>query len=294
MKRIVLLLIGLLITADVYSAVYSSVDYVITLDNHSAPSDVIFLSENIVSVYDANSGALRYYTNGRFTREQRDEKLKNGTCFKKYDNSYIFCNNKNNEINILGQNLSILKTLTPSDKLRERFDPTDVEKIGNNLYAVDNDNHRIVTFSYTQGKMFSSVGGYGEDRLKFWYPYSIVFDGVSKTFFVSEVLNTRVQKLTMDLKFYDFLGSWGVTGGTFYRPTGVAIVGNKYIAVGDGYLGVVQFFDRNLKFQDVLKGKDQKRLNLGSVVRLRAYKNKLAVIDGWNKKVYIITIGDRP
>jgi hypothetical protein len=48
------------------------------------------------------------------------------------------------------------------------------------------------------------------------------------------------------------VGKWGVDRGQMYRPKGVAIDAQDRIYVSDGYLGVIQVFNKNKKFKGVL------------------------------------------
>jgi len=82
------------------------------------------------------------------------------------------------------------------------------------MFAVDNDNHRILKISLATGELEKQVGGYGQGRLMFWYPYAVTVDEKG-VLYVTEVMNTRVQKITKELKFYEFLSKWGIKTGEF-------------------------------------------------------------------------------
>jgi sugar lactone lactonase YvrE len=48
------------------------------------------------------------------------------------------------------------------------------------------------------------------------------------------------------------IGSWGLTPGHLFRPKGVAINDDGLLAASDSYLGVVQLFNDDTRFQAVL------------------------------------------
>jgi sugar lactone lactonase YvrE len=70
--------------------------------------------------------------------------------------------------------------------------------------------------------------------------------------YVVDVLNTRAQVFDRNGQFLVTVGSWGVTQGQLFRPKGVALTKNRRILVSDSYLGVVQLYSSDTRFQGVL------------------------------------------
>lgn len=287
MKRILICSIFILLMSIDLFALELKEKFVISLDNNSAPSDIIFENDGTFLVYDAFSGSILRYNGRKLISKISNPILKHGTCFVKAENTFIFCSNETQSILIINRNLQVLKKISYNQGSKG-LDPTDVIKQGDDLFVVDNDNHRLLKFSFSSGRLLHSIGGYGQDNLKFWYPYSMAYDSKTKTIIVSEVLNTRIQRVTQELKFYEILSGWGIKGGQLFRPAGIALTSNGNIIIGDGYNGVIQFLDSNGKFLNSTK-KDY-----GSIIRIRVSGKNVGIIDGWNRKVYIAEIwGER-
>lgn len=132
-------------------------------------------------------------------------------------------------------------------------DPTDVavDEARKRCYVVDNDNHRILSYSLENLKLIETYGTPGSEKRNFNYPFLMALDK-NKYLYVVEVINTRVQILNPDGLFVNFIGGWGVESGEFYRPKGVALDRQNRIYVSDSYLGVIQVFDPTGSFYAVL------------------------------------------
>ena len=86
-----------------------------------------------------------------------------------------------------------------------------------NIYVVDNNNHRIQKFTST-GKFVAAVGNQGSNHLQFNYPIGICFNKRNNNLYVCDQGNHRIQVLTTDLTFVRCFGSKGSGNGQFQTP----------------------------------------------------------------------------
>ena len=255
-----------------------------------APADVVldFSGENIIGIYNAYSGNYLTYSNEMLLNRHGSELLKGGNCFVRSGGFYYFCNNRGNSVDILNGNFDMVDSIKLPARFKGEFDPTDITVSDDKIYIADNDNHRIVVYSI-KDKSISTIGRFGENRIEFWYPYSIIA-GSKGTLFISEVLGTRVQKINPPDGFNGFIGGWGVKSGEFYRPTGIALYNNKHLFVADGYTGLIQVMSKDGDFEGLLLNSKGEKLKFGSPTHIRIYGNTLGVVDAWKKKVYIYKV----
>jgi len=259
-------------------------------DERQTPTDVVLGlgGEKIVGIYDAYAGNYFTYNNDKLLNRHGSDLLVGGNCFVKNDGFYYFCNNRRNSVDIFNGNYEIVGSIKLPDEVDGEFDPTDIAVLNDKIYIADNDNHRIVVYS-EKDKSINTIGKFGENRIEFWYPYSILADSEG-TLFISEVLGTRVQKINPPDDFNGFIGGWGVEAGQFYRPTGIALYNNRYLFVADGYTGLIQVMSPYDDFEGVLLNGKGEKLKFGSPTHIRIFGNTLGVVDAWEKKVYIFTI----
>ena len=153
-------------------------------------------------------------------------------------------------------------------------DPVDcaVDDTRQRLYVVDNDNHHLLVYSLTDGKLLERWGSEGDGTRAFRYPFFTAM-GTDTAVLVVDVLNTRVQAWSPQGEVISTIGEYGVDLGQLYRPKGVCINGENSVFVSDSYLGVIQTFNRFGHFHSVAA--DEK----GNIVQ-------------WNSPVGI-TIDDR-
>ena len=100
-----------------------------------------------------------------------------------------------------------------------------------NIYVVDNSNHRIQKFS-SEGEFVAAVGGHGSNQLQFNAPVGIVYNHRDNNLYVADNVNHRIQVLTTDLRFVRSFGTQGSGNGQFKRPLGIDIddANNLYVA----------------------------------------------------------------
>lgn len=285
-----LLLILLFLAPDMSRAgnLSASLLYRIHFDaHHSTPTDVVVAADGSIGVYDAYFGSyLTYDRNGKADASVQKDFLKGGNCLVRSRDRFIFCNDRNASLDMLSSDFAPTASFKLPLDMKGRYDPTDALIAGDSVYSVDNDNHRIIKSSLKVDGDIGVVGGYGQSRLSFWYPYAIAADAKG-ILYISEVLNTRVQKITPELKFYEFIGKWGIKPGEFYRPAGIAIYKGATLLVADGYTGIIQELDINGKFLGLLTDLSGRKLELGSPTHIRVNGNILAVIDAYDKAVYV-------
>ncbi len=257
----------------------------VNFKKHSLPTDVVFRDSNSFYVLDAYEPAVLLYENFQEKQKIKLNAPDEGMCFERHENKYFICVPAEGKIYILNENFSISGSIQNS---QGAFDPTDIAFYDNKYYVADNDNHRIMVFN-EKGSLINKKGEYGFDYLMFRYPFDIAIDSRGDLF-VSEVINTRIQQLTYDLKYVNYIGGWGVSSGHFYRPKGVVIYKDKYLFAADGYMGLIQVFDKKGNFIGVLGDSDGKKLKFVSPVRMTIYKDQLAVTDFLNKSVKIFSL----
>lgn len=257
-----------------------------TIELGHTPTDAVVFADGGIGVYDAFSGSyLKYTPHGRAMESVQNTFLKGGNCLVKNGNAFFFCNSAGASLDMLSENFERKARFKLPSGMKGTYDPTDALVIDGYVYSTDNDNHRIIKTNLANGRQ-SAVGDYGRDRLAFWYPYALAVDSEG-VLYISEVMNTRVQKITQELKFYEFIGKWGINGGEFYRPTGIAVYKGNTLLTADGYTGVIQTFDKDGRFKGVLTDITGKKLSLGSITHIRINQTILAVVDAFNKTIYV-------
>lgn len=290
-KVITLIILFCIATVAGAAEMTASLLYKVNLGDKSAPADVVINSDGSTGVYDSFYGTYTTYRRGRAAGTVQKGFLKGGNCLVKNGNYFLFCNSKGRTLDMLTGGFDRYASFSAGGGSKG-FDPTDALVSGGKIFAVDNDNHRIVRFDIATKRVTGTVGGYGNERLRFWYPYGIDMDSKG-VLFVTEVLNTRIQKITKDFKFYEYVGDWGVNPGQFYRPTGIVVLKNGITLVGDGYTGVIQFFGMNGHYEGIVKTSSGSKLKLGSITHIRVNGNKLAVVDAFDKTVNVYELKGR-
>jgi len=259
------------------------------LDNRSTPTDIIFKNSDDWLLYSAVEGRITEYKENRAVKIYESQYLKDGICFVELDRSIYFCDSKNRVLRQLNTDYTLIRTISAAPG-RAPFDPTDIVKGNTYLYfVVDNDNHRILLMTPQNGDFTGQWGQMGYDRGMLRYPFSAVFDNAN-LLYVTEVLNTRVQMFAPTGRSTLEIGSWGVEPGQLYRPKGLALMHNKYLIVSDGYLGVLQIFDVYGTFIGVVADEQGNIRRYSSPTRIRAYGDRLAVLDYYDNLFEVITI----
>jgi len=161
-------------------------------------------------------------------------------------------------------------------------DPTDVavDPVQSRLFIADNDNHRLLIYSFSTNSFEAVWGKAGRGPLQFRFPFllDITADGYP---LVVESINTRVQVINPRGKFVGFIGGWGVRAAQLFRPKGVAAWGER-IFISDGYLGRIQIFDIRGRFIAVLAGPEGKPLDFQTPTGI--------TMDRQRKRLYVVEL----
>jgi sugar lactone lactonase YvrE len=120
---------------------------------------------------------------------------------------------------------------------------TGVCAYGDSIFAVDNRNHRVLSFK-RKGGAPESWGRKGDHPGEFDTPFRIAADP-SGRIFVTDVMNARVQWFSAFGQYLGSLKRFGAGEGKIFRPTGLTLDSRGRIWVGDSYTGLVQLFDEN-------------------------------------------------
>ena len=113
-----------------------------------------------------------------------------------------------------------------------------------NIYVVDNSNHRIQKFS-PEGSFIDAAGSRGagtENDLNFRHPFGICFNKANDLLYVCDHNNHRIQVLTTELTFVNSFGENGRALGQFNCPTNLAFDSANNLYVTDRNNNRVQVF----------------------------------------------------
>jgi len=182
----------------------------------------------------------------------------------------------------------------PPEKNKKPADPVDVavDEAKQQLYAVDNDNHRVLVYSLADWKLLSRWGSEGEDRDQFTYPFFIAA-GKDSSVFIVDVINTRVQVWSPKGEPVSTVGSWGVEPGQLYRPKGVCTDKDNTVYVSDSYLGVIQAFNRYGNFKGIVGTEDGRVLKLKTPVGITVDgRQRLYVVEMIENRVSVYELLD--
>ncbi|MHC4323184.1 MAG: NHL repeat-containing protein [Planctomycetota bacterium] len=161
-------------------------------------------------------------------------------------------------------------------------DPTDltVDAVREQLYVVDNDNHKLHVYNLSNNSFEQVWGGPGQGRRQFRFPFFIDTSG-SGYVFVVEPINTRVQVLNSSGKFVCFIGAWGVKPGQLFRPKGIVTFEDR-VFVTDSYLGRIQIFNMGGDFLCMLTDSE------GAPVQLTTPTG--ITIDAKRRRLYVVEL----
>jgi DNA-binding beta-propeller fold protein YncE len=169
-----------------------------------------------------------------------------------------------------------------SDPEFERPNGIAIDKARGRIYVVDtggrNAKEHNVKIYGLDGRRVGAIGGApGGDLGQFQYPTYVALDAAGNVY-VSDTLNSRVQKFDPDGKFLTTFGQLGTNWGEFDKPKGVAVdsFGNVYVA--DSGWSNVQIFNPKGQVMLFFGGR-------GPVPGMM--KNPLAVAIDRNNRIYI-------
>jgi DNA-binding beta-propeller fold protein YncE len=228
--------------------------------NFNSPSDVAVSAAGKVFVVDGLNHCLKAFdAGGKFVAAFGGKGAGNGQFDYPLGLSigasgriYV-ADSGNHRIQILSPSGQFLAKIDLPPRNDKPADPTDLvaDESAHSCYVVDNDNHRILHYDLESMELKKIYGTPGTKKGEFHYPFFIA-QTKARDLCVVDVLNTRVQVISPDGLFVGFVGGWGVEKGHFYRPKGIAIDDKDLVYVSDSYLGVVQIFDADGRFQELV------------------------------------------
>jgi len=124
-----------------------------------------------------------------------------------------------------------------------QFKPSDVAVVGDRLFVTDLKGHQIQVLDKRSGELVKKMGGPGGKEGEFYYPTNMAV-GPEGSLYVTDTMNFRVQKFTLEGKFVRSYGKAGDALGQFSRPKGVAVDREGRMYVVDAAFENVQIFDR--------------------------------------------------
>jgi sugar lactone lactonase YvrE len=124
-----------------------------------------------------------------------------------------------------------------------QFKPGDVAVAGDRLFVTDLKGHQIQVLDKRTGELLKKIGGPGAREGEFHYPTNLAV-GPDDSLYVTDTMNFRVQKLTLEGKFVKSYGTVGDGLGQFSRPKGVAVDREGRMYISDAAFENVQIFDR--------------------------------------------------
>jgi len=109
------------------------------------------------------------------------------------------------------------------------------------LFVTDTAAHQVVAFDRNGIEKFR-IGSRGTGEGQFNYPTDIWVDKVGQVY-VTDALNARIQRFSVEGGFIDSFGQPGDTPGSFAKPKGIAVDPAGHIYVCDALFDAVQIFD---------------------------------------------------
>ena len=127
--------------------------------------------------------------------------------------------------------------------------PTDVSILNDYIVVHDNDNYFVQFFDKDLNFVFQ-VGGKGKNENKFDLPISGY--AINNELYVCDQNNDRIIILNVESRKVNTIVEDKFINGQLSRPSGVAVGYDKRIYVADRSNGVIQQFDENLNFIEIM------------------------------------------
>ena len=126
------------------------------------------------------------------------------------------------------------------------FRPVAVAVRGDDLYAADFKNHRVIVWNRHTGQQLRTIGKSGLEKGQLAGPIGIALDNEGNVY-VTEIVTCRISKFAPDGRFLKAFGNRGDQVGTFTRPKHLAIDSQGLIYVVDAAFQNVQVLDPAFK-----------------------------------------------
>ncbi|MBU0945736.1 MAG: NHL repeat-containing protein [Proteobacteria bacterium] len=297
---LIFLFVSLMMTGPVYSLDLTTVTPLFDIQhNFRQPSDVAVAGDGTIYVVDGVNQCIKAFdSNGKFLflfgqagSEPGQFHYPLGMDIDGAGRLYV-ADSGNHRVQIFSAKGRFLNEIKLKFQSGKAPDPTDVavDSAGTEIFVVDNDNHCLYKYDLGTLALIEVIGNAGITRMEFRYPFMISMDR-DKYLYIVDVINTRVQEMTRDGKFVQFIGDWGVEKGQFFRPKGVAVDTLGMVYVSDSYMGVIQVFDHGVFHSVIGDGKKGELWRYNSPVGLFIdKKDRLYVVQMFAERVSVFQI----
>ena len=126
------------------------------------------------------------------------------------------------------------------------FRPVSVAVRGDDLYAADFKNHRVIVWNRHTGQQIRTIGKSGLEPGQLAGPLGLALDKDGNVY-VTEIITCRISKFAPDGKFIRTFGNRGDQVGTFTRPKHIEIDSDGVLYVVDAAFQNVQMINPAFK-----------------------------------------------
>jgi DNA-binding beta-propeller fold protein YncE len=160
-----------------------------------------------------------------------------------------------------------------------------VDSAAQRIYVTDTLRNKIFVLDM-QGQVLESFGQSGVGNLEFNFPTELRING--EQLVVVDAMNFRVQTLTRSGKFVSVIGEAGDTGGSMFRPKGVAVDSEGHLYIVDGLLSAVQVFNHEgqMLYSFGTKGSALGQFELPAGLFIDK-TDRVFVVDSYNRRVQV-------
>lgn len=251
--------------------------------DHDGNIYIVDSGNHRIAVFDDNGTHVSYISG----KGHKKAETTNPVGIDVSDNRVYLADKDNHRIQIFDKQGTNIKSISLSQG-NIAIRPVDVAVNKNLIYISENNNHKVMVYD-NSGKLHHQWGGEGTNRGELRYPATISI--YQNNAYVVDVLNSRVQIFNGKGELQAIAGEWGVLPGQLFRPKGVAHDKEGNIYVSDSYLGVIQVFSNDTRFQYAL-GKNGKpyKFTTPSGISIDK-KNRLYVCEMLDNKVSVFSLG---
>ncbi len=125
---------------------------------------------------------------------------------------------------------------------KKDFKPTGVAVFQDRLYVADVQNNEVDVMDKHTGEFLDTIGEPGQDEGQFYRPTNVTVDPKGNIY-VTDVINSRVEKFDPEGNYLMTFGKLGDRIGDFARPKGIAVDHKGFLYAVDSAFENVQIFD---------------------------------------------------